>query len=102
MGLRVIAMDVGEEKLKFCLELGADFVVSAMAPDAAAQVVTITSGGSHGVCVFASQASAFKAAIDMCRRKVDPSNIFFCVIKNCNHQYRGKVIYTSITMNINS
>jgi propanol-preferring alcohol dehydrogenase len=72
MGLRVIAMDVGEEKLKFCLELGADFVVSAMAPDAAAQVVTITSGGSHGVCVFASQASAFKAAIDMCRRKVDP------------------------------
>jgi propanol-preferring alcohol dehydrogenase len=70
MGLRVIAMDIGHEKLKFCMEIGADFVVSALDPDAAAQVVAITNGGSHGVCVFASQASAFQAAITMCRRKV--------------------------------
>lgn len=38
MGLRVIAMDVGDDKLKYCEGLGAEFVVDASSPDAAATV----------------------------------------------------------------
>lgn len=38
MGLRVIAMDVGDDKLKYCEGLGAEFCVDASAPDAAATV----------------------------------------------------------------
>ena len=34
MGLRVIAMDVGDDKLKYCEGLGAEFVVDASALDA--------------------------------------------------------------------
>jgi D-arabinose 1-dehydrogenase-like Zn-dependent alcohol dehydrogenase len=38
MGLRVIAMDVGEDRLNYCKELGAEFCVDASNPDAVAVV----------------------------------------------------------------
>lgn len=47
MGMRVGAIDVGEERLSYCKSLGADFVVDAKAPDAARQVIKATGGGSH-------------------------------------------------------
>ena len=38
MGLRVIAMDVGDGKLSYCKSLGAEFTVDAASPDAVDQV----------------------------------------------------------------
>ena len=38
MGLRVIAMDVGEDRLNYCKELGAEFCVDASNPEAVAVV----------------------------------------------------------------
>lgn len=69
MGLRVIALDVDAEKLKFCVELGAEFVVNICQTDAAGQVLAITNGGSHGIVVLATHPSAFQAAMSMCRPK---------------------------------
>ena len=39
MGLRVIAMDVGDLKLKYCASLGAEFTVDASSPTAVAEVI---------------------------------------------------------------
>lgn len=41
MGLRVIAMDVGEDKLKYCETLGAEFTVDASKDDAKSKVFQI-------------------------------------------------------------
>ena len=38
MGLRVIALDIGENKLKYCESLGAEFSVDAASPDAIKKV----------------------------------------------------------------
>jgi propanol-preferring alcohol dehydrogenase len=68
MGLRVIAIDVGDDKMKYCMGLGAEFAVDASKPDAAAQVMKYTKGGSHVVCCFATNPKAFKLSIDVSRR----------------------------------
>lgn len=69
MGLRVIALDMGKEKLDYCKRLGAEFVVDVSDKDSTAQVIEITKGGSHGVLCLATQASAFESSIYMTRRK---------------------------------
>jgi propanol-preferring alcohol dehydrogenase len=47
MGLHVAALDVTEEKLALARESGADVMVNAKVPDAAAQVIKETGGGAH-------------------------------------------------------
>ena len=69
MGLRVVALDVTEEKLALARASGADVTVNARAPDAVAQVVKQTGGGAHGVLVTAPSPPAFTQAIHMVRRK---------------------------------
>lgn len=49
MGLRVIAMDVGEDRLKYCKELGAEFCVDASNPDAVAAVRLPAALLSHSI-----------------------------------------------------
>ena len=39
MGLRVIAMDVGADKLKYCESLGAEYTVDASSEDAKSKVL---------------------------------------------------------------
>jgi D-arabinose 1-dehydrogenase-like Zn-dependent alcohol dehydrogenase len=39
MGMRVIAVDVGDSKLKYCKSLGAEFTVDATNPEAVAEVI---------------------------------------------------------------
>ncbi|KAE9548420.1 hypothetical protein FO519_008372 [Halicephalobus sp. NKZ332] len=48
MGMRVIAVDLGEEKRQHCLDLGAEHFIDAAKPDFIEQVVTLTNGGPHG------------------------------------------------------
>jgi propanol-preferring alcohol dehydrogenase len=68
MGLRVIAIDVRDDKMKYCMGLVAEFAVDASKPDAVAQVMEYTEGGSHAVCCFATNPKAFKLSIDVSRR----------------------------------
>ena len=69
MGMRVIAVDVGESKLAYCRSLGAEFAVDAVAPDLTEQVTAISNGGSHGVLCLATSPIAFKNAVQLSRRK---------------------------------
>ena len=51
MGLHVVALDVGRDKLDLALSLGADAVIDAKDADAVAKVIEATHGGAHGVVV---------------------------------------------------
>ena len=69
MGLLVVALDIGEEKLALARTLGADMAIDAGHPDAVARVVRETGGGAHGVLVTAVSPHAFRQAIDLVRRR---------------------------------
>jgi propanol-preferring alcohol dehydrogenase len=69
MGMRVVAIDVGDDKLELAKHHGAEAVVNAATTDdPAAAVVDATSGGAHGVLVTAVHPRAFGQAIGMARR----------------------------------
>jgi D-arabinose 1-dehydrogenase-like Zn-dependent alcohol dehydrogenase len=62
MGMRVVAVDVGDSKLKYCKSLGAEFTVDAMNPEAVSEVKS----NRHSVhvrvnyaCVMSRQTSYF-------------------------------------------
>lgn len=86
MGLRVVALDVGQDKLDYTKRLGAEFAVDASAPDAVDQVNAITGGGSHGVLCLATNKAAFSTAVKITRRKGTavlvglPNSTFDCPI----------------------
>ena len=69
MGLRVVALDVDEDKLALARNLGADLALDGRAPDASAQVVRATGGGAHGVLVTAASPPAFSQALSIVRRR---------------------------------
>jgi propanol-preferring alcohol dehydrogenase len=75
MGMIVIAVDVGQDKLDFCLLHGADYGVDAKDPEATKKIMDITVGGSHGVLCLATNIRAFETAVTFCRRK----GTFVCV-----------------------
>ena len=68
MGLRVVAIDTGEEKRKECLSLGAahffDFKTS---PNLVADVFKITKRGAHAVLVAAGGSAAYATACNYLR-----------------------------------
>ncbi|MWB99975.1 alcohol dehydrogenase AdhP [Agromyces seonyuensis] len=68
MGLRVVAVDIAEDKLELARTHGAEVVVNALDGDPVAAVVEATDGGAHGVLVTAVHPSAFGQAIGMTRR----------------------------------
>jgi len=68
MGLRVAAVDVGEDKLELARKLGAHIAVDARAEDPACKIQDEI-GGAHGVLVTAVSPIAFKQAVGMLRRR---------------------------------
>lgn len=68
MGMRVIAVDVADEKLALAKRLGAEFTVNAKHEDPGEKVQEYTKGGAHGVLVTAVHPDAFRQAIDMARK----------------------------------
>ena len=69
MGCRVIAVDVGQEKLDFCLSLGAEFVFDCSDSDQLVEKVKhCTEGGAHVVINIAAHPSAYEVAVRVCRR----------------------------------
>ncbi|ASN37769.1 alcohol dehydrogenase AdhP [Arthrobacter sp. 7749] len=67
MGMRVIAVDVAEEKLALASSHGAEITVNAFAQDPA-EAIQAAVGGAHGVLVTAVHPAAFGQAISMTRR----------------------------------
>jgi len=66
MGMRVVAVDVGLDKLALARSLGAEVTVDARGADAGAEVQRLV-GGVHGALVTAVSPAAFRQAIGMLR-----------------------------------
>jgi alcohol dehydrogenase, propanol-preferring len=103
MGLKVIGIDIAEDKLKLAVEAGAEHAVNALDKDAVGRVVGITGGGAHGVLVTAVSTPAFAQALRMVRRKGTvslvglppgefPTPIFDVVLKRIT--VRGSIVGT--------
>jgi propanol-preferring alcohol dehydrogenase len=103
MGLKVVGVDVGQDKLDLALELGADLAVNALEEGAAARIVEATGGGVHGVLVTAVSVPAFAQALAMVRRRgtvalvglppgAFPTPIFDVVLKRIT--VRGSIVGT--------
>ena len=69
MGLRVVALDVAEEKLDLARALGAEATVNCAGASAVQEVLDVTGGGAHGVLVTAVSPPAFSQAIGFTRRR---------------------------------
>lgn len=68
MGMRVIAVDITDDKLALAKKHGAEFTVNAADADPVTAVQECTGGGAHGVLVTAVHPQAFGQAINMARR----------------------------------
>ncbi|KAK5704109.1 hypothetical protein LTR97_003122 [Elasticomyces elasticus] len=76
MGMRVIAIDGGEQKGKLCKDLGAEqFIDFAETKDIAAKVTEITTYGAHGAIVFAASPGGYQMAPALLR----PGGTMVCV-----------------------
>ncbi|PNP82756.1 hypothetical protein FNYG_03987 [Fusarium nygamai] len=63
MGMRVIAIDGGDEKRDLCLKLGAEIFIDFKATkDITAEVMKITKYGAHGVIITAATRAAYETA----------------------------------------
>ncbi|OBH05820.1 alcohol dehydrogenase AdhP [Mycobacterium sp. E1747] len=67
MGLRVVAIDIDDDKLALATRLGAEIAVNARNHDVVEEVQKAT-GGAHGVLVTAVHPQAFGQAIGLARR----------------------------------
>jgi propanol-preferring alcohol dehydrogenase len=99
MGLHVAALDIAPDKLALARTAGADIAVDRRSPDAVADILKATGGGSHGVLVTAVCPPAFSQALRAVRRKGTvalfglppgefPTPIFDVVLKRINHHAR--------------
>ena len=68
MGMRVAAVDIGDDKLDLARELGAEVTVNAATTSDVAAAIQEQTGGAHGVLVTAVHPQAFGQAIGMARR----------------------------------
>ncbi|KKQ45894.1 MAG: Zn-dependent alcohol dehydrogenase [Candidatus Moranbacteria bacterium GW2011_GWC2_37_8] len=66
MGLRVIAVDIADSKLKLAKKVGAELTFNANKVDAAVEINKVI-GGAHGVLVTAVSTKAFEQAVNMLR-----------------------------------
>ncbi|MDY3126740.1 MAG: alcohol dehydrogenase AdhP [Corynebacterium sp.] len=107
MGMRVIAVDVADEKLNLAKEHGAEFTINARNENPVEKVQELTNGGSHGVVVTAVSNAAFGQAIGMSRRNGTvvfvglppgdfPAPIFDIVLRGIT--VRGSLVGTRLDM----
>lgn len=68
MGMRVIAIDGGDQKRDLCLKLGAEeFIDFTKTKDIPAEVMRITTYGAHGVVVTGATRQAYETAPQLLR-----------------------------------
>jgi alcohol dehydrogenase, propanol-preferring len=103
MGMKVVALDIADDKLDLGRAAGADRAVNALSADAVDSVLRDTGGGAHGVLVTAVSTAAFAQALKMVRRKGTvslvglppgefPTPIFDVVLKRIT--VRGSIVGT--------
>ena len=108
MGLKVVGIDIAEDKLELARKTGADHAVNALNKDAVDNVLSVTGGGAHGVLVTAVSTPAFAQALRMVRRKGTvslvglppgefPTPIFDVVLKRIT--VRGSIVGTRRDLN---
>jgi propanol-preferring alcohol dehydrogenase len=108
MGLKVVGLDIAEDKLELARKAGADHAVNALSKDAVDNVLSVTGGGAHGVLVTAVSTPAFAQALRMVRRKGTvslvglppgefPTPIFDVVLKRIT--VRGSIVGTRRDLN---
>ena len=61
--MKVIAVDINDDKLNLAKEVGADYIINSLHEDPAKKILEITNGGAHGVVVSAVAKIAFDQAI---------------------------------------
>ena len=67
-GLRVIAIDTGEERRSLCLELGASIFLDYMTEDVPGSVMRITQGyGAHGAICLTSSRAGYAQSLGLLR-----------------------------------
>lgn len=102
MGMRVVAVDIADDKLELAKKHGAEIVVNAATTDPATAIQEQI-GGAHGVLVTAVHPQAFGQAIGMTRRHGTivfvglppgefPASIFEVVLKRLT--IRGSIVGT--------
>lgn len=68
MGMRVIAVDGGEDKGKLCKDLGGEeYIDFTQTKDIAAEVMRITKYGAHGAIVFSAVKASYEVAPSLLR-----------------------------------
>lgn len=103
MGLRIVAVDISDEKLALARASGADAAFDARSPTFISDVIEQTGGGAHGVLVTAVSVPAFSQALKVVRRKGTislvglppgefPTPIFDVVLKRIT--IRGSIVGT--------
>ena len=108
MGLKVVGIDIAEDKLELARKTGADHAVNALDKDAVENVLSLTGGGAHGVLVTAVSTPAFAQALRMVRRRGTvslvglppgefPTPIFDVVLKRIT--VRGSIVGTRRDLN---
>ncbi|KAI5865626.1 alcohol dehydrogenase [Durotheca rogersii] len=69
-GLKVLAIDGGQEKGKMCEKLGADVYVDFTATkDITSDITSATGGGAHGILVTSSSPRAYEQALTYVRKR---------------------------------
>ena len=63
LNMKVIAVDINDDKLNLAKEVGADYIINSLHEDPAKKILEITNGGAHGVVVSAVAKIAFDQAI---------------------------------------
>ncbi|KDQ58620.1 hypothetical protein JAAARDRAFT_193166 [Jaapia argillacea MUCL 33604] len=67
-GLRVVAVDSGEEKKQLCLKLGAEkWIDFKETKDLVGDIVAATGGGAHSAVVTAASSTGYEQAVDYLR-----------------------------------
>lgn len=103
MGLRVVAVDISDDKLALARASGAEAAFDARSPTFLKDVIEQTGGGAHGVLVTAVSVPAFGQALQAVRRKGTvslvglppgefPTPIFDVVLKRIT--IRGSIVGT--------
>jgi propanol-preferring alcohol dehydrogenase len=69
MGMKVLALDFGQERVDYCTKHGADAGVDVSKPNVVESVQKLTDGGPHGVLVLAPQLGAIELAGRYLRRR---------------------------------
>ncbi|KAF6517100.1 hypothetical protein HZS61_002661 [Fusarium oxysporum f. sp. conglutinans] len=67
-GYRVIAVDIGEDKRRICLEFGAVHFIDYLTEDVPGEVTRLTSLGVHGVICTAGSIAAYQQAAQCSKR----------------------------------